>query len=95
MRQEGDGWFFKVPVYLGDITGEAVKVELYAESLDGDQPLRPIMEPMGRIAGSINGYVYQTRVSAARPASHFTPRVIPYHTEARIPIEAPMILWLK
>jgi starch phosphorylase len=29
-----------------------------------------------------------------RPSWHFTPRVVPFHPEARVPIELPLIAWL-
>jgi starch phosphorylase len=40
-----------------------------------------------------SGYVYSARVPAERPAADYTPRIIPHHPEAAVPLEAPQILW--
>ena len=37
----------------------------------------------------------QAEVPANRPASDYTPRVIPYHPKASVPLEAPQILWQR
>jgi hypothetical protein len=45
------------------------------------------------LEGSQDAPVYQARVPAARPASDYTPRVVPHHPQARIPLEAPYARW--
>jgi starch phosphorylase len=37
--------------------------------------------------------LYHATVSKGRPTSDYTPRVIPYHAEASVPLEANFILW--
>ncbi|HVN43081.1 MAG TPA: hypothetical protein VMT50_09880, partial [Steroidobacteraceae bacterium] len=52
--------------------------------------------PMDRdhaLAGSSGGYLYVGRVPAVRPASHYTPRVVPFHPGAEVPLEANLIRW--
>jgi starch phosphorylase len=44
------------------------------------------------LAGA-NGFVYVADVAGDRPASHFTPRVVPRHELASIPLELPLIAW--
>ena len=86
-------WHFEVQVYLGDIPPEFVQVQLYAEALD-DGPA--LCEPMARgelIPGAINGYVYTLEVAASRSADYFTPRLVPYHPQARVPAELALIAW--
>jgi hypothetical protein len=34
-------------------------------------------------------------VPAARPAWHFTPRLVPHHPEVRVPLEAAYIVWQR
>jgi starch phosphorylase len=42
-----------------------------------------------------NGHIYSARVPASRPAAHYTPRLIPSHPEAAVPLEATQILWQR
>jgi starch phosphorylase len=95
VEQRGDQWRFGVPVYLGEISPDWVKVELYA---DADLEREAVRQPMTRgdpVSGAINGYIYRASVPASRPESHFTPRVTTYHPEACTPIESALVLWQK
>jgi starch phosphorylase len=84
-----------VPVFLGAIAPDAVRVELYADH-DGDERAcaRPMtcVEP---VQGEANAFVYTATVETSRPASHFTPRVVPCHSEACVPIELPLVAWQR
>ena len=71
---------------------EAVRVELYA---DGDDVTRLPMTRDRHVEGSANGYVFTASVPASRPASDWTPRVIPDHPDAVVPLEASYILWAR
>jgi glycogen phosphorylase len=84
---------FKVELYLDDLNPEAVQVELYAEPQDALQPVRQIMNRGEKLAGGTVGFVYTAAVSAGRPATDFTPRVVPCHAGASVPLEAPFVLW--
>jgi starch phosphorylase len=84
---------FDVEVYLHDLDPAAARVELYADGLDGGGPVRQEMERVGQVAGVSHGFAYRTRVSAARPATDYTARVIPNCTGVAIPLEFPRILW--
>ena len=95
VSQDGDQWVFRVQVYLGTVLPQWVRVELYADAVGDDAPCRQVFDQGDKISGAINSYLYQTIVSASRPAVHFTPRIIPYHPEALIPLEAPLILWQR
>jgi len=48
-----------------------------------------------RLVGSANGFLFTARIPATRPASDYTPRLVPYHPAARVPLEAPFILWYE
>jgi len=93
VEQTGDSLSFRVEVFLGDLKPNAVSVELYAEKLNGSALYRRAMDRNERAAGSDGGYVYTAQVPATRPASDFTPRIIPHHEGASVPLEAPYILW--
>jgi starch phosphorylase len=84
---------FAVQVYLGEVPSDAVRVELYAEGRDGHDPLCETMTPSEPLIGAVNGYLFSGRVPATRPASHYTPRVIPDHPQAAVPLEVAQILW--
>jgi starch phosphorylase len=86
---------FDVQVYLDETNADAVRVELYAESLDGDRPIQQAMERGHELLGSQGGYAYRASVPATRPASDYTPRVVPFRTGALIPLEANQILWQR
>ena len=88
-----EGHVFNVEVYLGSLSPDAVRVEVYAEPLRDELPFRIEMGRSGPITGAC--YVYHGSVSAGRPASHYTPRIIPYHPVARVPLEDARILWFR
>jgi starch phosphorylase len=93
LRESSGDNLFQVEVFLGDLPPEAIRVELYAEPLSRDtNPIRITMESGEMLTGSGVG-LYHATVSTARPASDYTPRVIPYHAEASVPLEANFILW--
>jgi starch phosphorylase len=48
-----------------------------------------------QLIGAANGYLYSAQVSALRPATDYTPRLIPYHPDAVVPLEAAQILWQR
>ena len=92
--QDG-GWSFGVQVYLDDLQPDSVLVELYAEGRNGQPPIRQSMERGPELVGSMRGYLYSARVAADRPAGDYTPRIIPYHSGASVPLEAGQILWQR
>ena len=81
---------FYVQAYLDELDPEAVNVELYAEG-QGVQ----VMKRGELLTGAMNAYGYTTTVSSDRPASDFTPRIVPRHPAAAAPLEAPQILWYR
>jgi starch phosphorylase len=92
--ERGDGQFvFQTQVYMDDLDPDWVNVELYAEGQDGAAPTRVPMNRGERLVGSANGFMYTAHVPATRAAADYTPRVIPQHSGAFVPMEAPFILW--
>ena len=91
---EADGWSFLVPVYLGEIAAEDVRVELYADPApDAPGPAAVAMLRGAPVPGAVNGFSYAVRIATARPRTDFTVRIVPYHIEARVPAEMPLIRW--
>jgi glycogen phosphorylase len=90
-----DQHHFRVQVYLNEIGPDAVVVELYADGVRGDRPIRERLTRGDSLIGAANGYVYVGAVSAERPVEEYTARVLPAHPAARIPLEASHILWQR
>ena len=86
---------FQVQVYLGDLDPKAVEVELYADGRDNGGPVRQKMQPIHQLAGSVGGYTYSATVSADRPTTDFTARVIPRCEGLAVPLEDGHILWQR
>jgi starch phosphorylase len=91
---EGQEHRFQAQVYLDGLNPDAVQVELYAESLDGGDPARHVMDRGEQLAGE-NAWRYSAEVRADRSVTDFTPRVIPCHPEAFVPLESAEILWYQ
>jgi starch phosphorylase len=84
-----------VPVYLGALDPGDVAVELYADPAIGGPPERLTMTRVAELPGAVNGGLYRAELGTARPASDYTPRVVPGHPSARAPIEAWSIAWYR
>lgn len=83
---------FQVQVYLDDLDPDAVQVELFAEPVDGGAVVQEKMTRGEQLVGA-RGFNYSARVLASRPAGDYTPRVVPYHPAAQVPLEENRILW--
>jgi starch phosphorylase len=83
---------FKVQVDFGGINPDTVRVELYADALDGD-PFRQAMKQMNKLSKSERSTIYTAEVPAVRPASDFTARIIPKFPGIAVPLEINLILW--
>ncbi len=46
-----------------------------------------------RLVGAANGFTYTAVIPTNRPAADYTPRLVPQHVGALVPLEAPFILW--
>jgi len=90
-----NGWTFHIQVYLGEILPDQIQVELYAECLEGENPQVIECDCKEKITGAIHGYSYLSNFKTTRPATDFSTRIIPRHTEARIPAEADLIVWQR
>ena len=86
---------FDVQVHLADLEPEAVQVQLYADGINGDAPVRQEMKRVRQLPGVSGGYVYSAAVPAARPPADYTARVIPHRDGVAIPLEDARILWQR
>jgi glycogen phosphorylase len=97
LKQEtaGEQHVFEVQVYLDELDPTAVRVELYANGVDGGAAERVEMQGVRQLVGAINGYAYRAEVPAARPATDYTARLIPHRDGAAVPLEDAHILWQR
>jgi glycogen phosphorylase len=93
VEQSGEQYLFRVQVFLGDIDPDAVRVELYADAQKDGDPLTLTMNRGERMVGATGAFAYSTSVSTSRPVADYTPRIVPQHVGASVPLEAPFILW--
>jgi starch phosphorylase len=82
-------------VRLGGLDPEAVRVELYADSVNDGEPERHAMERARTLDGPDHRYEYCVSLPAARPLGDYTPRLLPRHPIASVPLEAHEILWQR
>jgi starch phosphorylase len=85
---------FEVAVYLGNLDPNIIRVELYADGVNGGDPERHEMR-RARPSGEANGSIYTTQVPATRPASDYTARILPQFAGVAIPLETSRILWQR
>ncbi len=97
MKVETDdtGYNIEVQVYVDDIDINSIRIELYADALQGDEPERHEMTREGKLVGSVNGYDYRVTIPAGRPVSDYTARIIPIHADISVPLEANHIVWQR
>jgi starch phosphorylase len=72
---------------------DCVRVQLYREPTDGEAADPIIMHQEGPINGGVNGFNYTAIAPADRPAEYYTPRIVPFHPDAFIPLEDSHVHW--
>ncbi len=95
VETRGEQHAFEVEVYLDDLDPRAVRLELYADGVDGGAAVQKEMKRVRQLAGAAGCYVYTASVSAARPPGDYTARVIPHLPGVAVPLEAAHILWQR
>ena len=86
---------FEVQAYLDDLDPDAVRVELYADGIDGGPAERVEMKRVRQLLGATSGYTYHAELPAGRPATDYTARLIPQCKGVAVPLEAAPILWQR
>jgi starch phosphorylase len=95
VETRGEQHFFAVHVYLKDFDLDAIRVELYADRVIGNAPIRQEMRRVRQVTGALGGYVYSAAVSTANLSTDYTVRVIPNYPGAAVPLENARILWQR
>jgi starch phosphorylase len=85
--------FFKASVAYGSLTPDQLRVQLYADSDRGQGVCCEVMNLSGPSEDTPGAVTYLAQVSATRPVSDYTARIVPYHLNASVPLEAEQIIW--
>lgn len=88
--------FSRVEVFPGNLAPNELTVELYAEP--DEKSVSAVIEVMTACttcADTKGILVYLAEISRSRLASDYTPRIIPHHPKASVPLEAPQVLWQR
>ncbi len=86
---------FEAQVFLGDLDPKFVRLELFADAVDGNGPVKQEMQNIRRLERESGGYLYGATVSAARPATDFTARAKSHFDGVTVPLESTCILWQR
>ncbi len=86
---------FRVEVIPGDLKPDEFRIELYAEPLGGSSPDLATMTACKTCPVPAGALIYSAEISATRPAGDYTPRIVPCHADASVPLEASQILWQR
>ncbi len=92
IETRGEQHVFEVQVSLNGLDSKAVRVELHADGANGSGPTRQEMTLVWPLAGAPGCDVFTATVSATRPATDYTVRMIPHHEGVAVPLEAAHIL---
>jgi len=95
VETRGKQQVFEVHIFLNGLDPKAVRVELYADGMNGGAPMRQEMKRSRQQVGASGRTVYRGAVSAARPPDDYTARVIPHCDGVAIPLEVNYILWQR
>lgn len=91
-RQEAH-YLLEVTIHLSALAPSAVKVELFANTKEGEPPWLQEMALVRDLGNQL--YTYQSFAPLERPESDYTPRVIPHFLGVSIPLEMDRVLWQK
>ena len=93
VQQQGAQYLFHVQAFLGEVDLDAVTVELYAEAQKDGGPIRVAMNRDESGVGASGTFTYNASIPTGRPVADYTPRLVPEHAGALVPLEVPFILW--
>ena len=86
---------FEIPLYLGKLEADSIRVELYADAMEGGTPERHAAIRAHELADTPGGHLYMADLPATRPAEHYTARAMPRRDAVHLPLESQRILWQR
>lgn len=84
---------FEVQLSLGDISADVLRVELFANGINGSSSERYPLDLLSPAMEGSGMTIYSGKIPANRPAGDYTARALPYLAGASVPLEAAQILW--
>ncbi|MFZ3209975.1 MAG: alpha-glucan family phosphorylase [Terriglobales bacterium] len=90
-----DHHVFEVEIFLNDLDPNAVRVELYADGINGGDPVRQEMKWARQLPDASRRCVYHATVPTTRPARDYTARMMPHCDGVTVPLEDARILWQR
>lgn len=84
-----------VEVCLGDLDQDSVKVEFYADGINGGKPEKIEMVRKTQLPHAPHISIYGCSMTSQRPVSDFTPRIIPHNPDIMLPLESNHIAWQR
>ena len=95
VETNADHHVFEVEIFLNDLDPNAVRVELYADGIDGGGPVQVEMKCARPLPDASRPSLYQVTVPTTRPARDYTARVRPERSGVAVPLESARILWQR
>jgi starch phosphorylase len=95
VETDADHHVFEVELFLNDLDRNAVRVELYADGIDGGYPVRVEMKCPRPLPDASGRSVYRATVPGTRPAGDYTARAMPWRSGVAVPLECARILWQR
>ena len=95
VETSADHHVFEVEISLNDLDPNALRVELYADGINGGDPLRQEMNCAGPVPDASRRCIYHAKVRTTRSAGDYTARVIPRRDGVAVPLECARILWQR
>jgi starch phosphorylase len=86
---------FTLEIVPGGVRADQFRVELYAAQTAANGPISEVIPACNSSAEPSGKLLYSACCPATRPADDYTARVVPYHADALIPLEASQILWQR
>jgi starch phosphorylase len=95
VETSADNHFFEVEIFLNGLDPDEVRVELYADGINGGDPVREKMECARPMSEPSPRCVYHATVPSTRPARDYVARVTPRRSGVAVPLESTQILWQR
>lgn len=83
-----------VQVYLNGLNPDFVKVELYTDASEENNP-KQIMQLVREFSEEAHFYIYSALIPKNQLKVNYTPRLVPYFPNVAVPLEDNHILWQK
>jgi starch phosphorylase len=92
---DADHHVVEVEILFNGLSASAVRVELFADAINGGEPERQEMRSVRAVPGAHPHFLYEATIPNTRPAGEYTARVIPCHSGLAVPLEFSRIQWQR